>query len=79
MVDAVSAPEVGLEMPCQFGVGGEGLLTQLALELLHVDKLYVVPQRLGHNEAVGALGVLSVVDSLVMDRELSCVAERFVT
>ena len=54
-------------------------MTQLTLELLHVDKLYVVPQRLGHNEAVGALGVLSVVDSLVMDRELSCVAERFVT
>ena len=78
-MDTVCAPEVRLQVPGQLGIGGEGLLTQLALELLHMDKLDVVPQGLGHDEAVGTLGKLGVVNSLVMDSELSHVTECFVT
>ena len=44
VVDPVGSPQVRLQMARQLGVGGEGLLTQLALELLHVDKLDVVAQ-----------------------------------
>jgi len=78
VVDAVCAPQVGLQVPGELGISGEGFLTQLALKLLHVDKLDVVPQGLGHDEAVGALGVFYVMNSLVMDSELSHVTECFV-
>ena len=44
VVDPVGSPQVRLQMARQLGVGGEGLLTQLALEFLHVDKLDVVAQ-----------------------------------
>ena len=44
VVDPVGSPQVRLQMARQLGVGGEGLLTQLALKLLHVDKLDVVAQ-----------------------------------
>lgn len=79
VMDTVRASEVRLQVPRELGIGGEGLLTQLALELLHVDKLDVVPQGLGHDEAVGTLSVVGVMNSLVMDSEFSHVAECFVT
>ena len=78
MMDTVRASEVRLQVPGELGIGGKGLLTQLALELLHVDKLDVISQGLGHDEAVGTLGILGVMNSLVMDSELSHVAECFV-
>lgn len=78
VMDTVRAPEVRLQVPGELGIGGEGLLTQLALKLLHVDKLDVVSQGLGHDEAVGTLGIFGVMNSLVMDSELSHVTECFV-
>ena len=78
VVDPVGTSEVGLQVAGQLGIGGESLLAELALEFLHVNKLYVVSEGFRHDQTVRTLSKVraGTVTGLVMNRQLCSSSEQ---
>ena len=78
VVNPVCTSQVGLKVAGQLSIGRESFLAELTLELLHVDKLYVVSEGFRHDQTIRTLSKVrtGTVTSLVMDRQLSSSLEQ---
>ena len=78
VVYPVGSSQVRLQVTGQLGVCGESFLAEFTLKFLHVNKLDVVPEGLGHDQTVRTLRKLrtGTVTGLIMNRELGCGLEQ---